>query len=161
MGSNILEVQFAEVVSSIETIKQAVSVMAPEELTETVRELTTNEGKLEGIFDELVSQLKRNLQTFDIDYSSGNKYAIKQGAQLISTNLSDLAAASSKNADTLDSNLQDIQTIYMERMQKEVQSRISMAKSWLEDHGDEFSTNSSFKYNSVTKQIVDDSNKKV
>ena len=35
-----------------------------------------------------------------------------------------------------------------------------MAKSWLEDHGDEFSTNSSFKDNSVAEKMVDDSNKK-
>ena len=103
IDSNILEAQFAEVVSTIETIRQAVSVLAPEELTETVRDITTNEGKLEGIFNELVSQLKTNLQRFDINYSSGNKYAIKQGAQLISTNLSDLASASSKLAVTLES----------------------------------------------------------
>ena len=33
MGLNILEAQFAEVVSTIETIRQAESVLTPEELT--------------------------------------------------------------------------------------------------------------------------------
>ena len=84
-----------------------------------------NEGRR-----ETVEETASNLQKFDDDLALGDNEAVKLGSANISSDLNALNEKSSKLLASFDSEQASLQMAFMDRIQYECNSRISLSKVW-------------------------------